>query len=74
MCLPGLLECVNKEFVWEFERSFVFFSKGKDLNLARKLFSIKFGLYIPFPSVSPGGSVVLKHAFEGQLPFLLLPA
>ena len=51
MCPPRFLEFVNKEFVWEFKRGFVFFSNGKDLNLARKLFSIKFGLYqIPFPS------------------------
>ena len=51
LCPPRLLECVNKEFIWEFKRGFFFFSNGKDLNLAGKLFSIKFGLYqIPFPS------------------------
>ena len=50
MCPPRLLECVNKEFDWEFKRGFVFFSKGRDLNLERKVFSVKFELYIPFPS------------------------
>ena len=48
---PRLLESVNKEFVWEFKRGFVFFPKGKDLNLEGKLSSVKFGLYIPFPSL-----------------------
>ena len=51
MCSPRFLECVNKEFVWEFRRGFVFFSKGKDLNLEGKLSSVKFGLYIPFSSL-----------------------
>ena len=51
LCPARLLECVNKEFVWEFRRGFVFFSKGKDLNLEGKLSSVKFGLYIPFSSL-----------------------
>ena len=38
---PRLLECVNKEFDWEFRRGFVFFSKGKDLNLEEKLSQCK---------------------------------
>ena len=71
---PRLLECVNKEFVWLFNRGFVYFSKGKDLNLERKLSSVKFGLYTPHPSLlfrKMRGRcllevlhVVLKHAFQ----------